>query len=105
MMTALVLSPAERAVQGEVLEILVSLGWQAMPPEQMSALREGRMGEAIVEPLLVEGIERINGLTREEAEHVASLVRRITSDQAFVRALRDGLNVKLAPDQNARDIR
>ena len=105
MTTTLVLSPGERAVQDEVVEILVGLGWQAIAPEQMSALREGRMGEAIVEPLLVDAIERINGLTHEEAEHVASLVRRITSDQAFVRALRDGLNVKLAPDQNARDIR
>lgn len=105
MTTALILSPAERAVQDEVVEILAGLGWQAMPPEQMSALREGRMGEAIVEPLLVEAIERINGLTHDEAEHVASVVRRITSDQTFVRALRDGVNVKLAPDQNARDVR
>ena len=55
------------------------------------------MGEAIVEPLLVDAIERINRLPREEAEHVASLVRRITSDQGFVRVVRDGLNVKLAP--------
>jgi type I restriction enzyme, R subunit len=105
MTTALVVSPAERAVQDEVVEILMGLGWQAMAPDQMTALRDGRMGEAIVEPLLVAAIERINDVTREEAEHVASLVRRITSDQAFIRALRDGLNVKLAPDQNARDIR
>jgi type I restriction enzyme R subunit len=105
MTTLLPLSPAERAVQDEVVEILVSLGWQPMAPDQMTALREGRMGEAIVEPLLVEAIERINTLPRDEAEHVASLVRRITSDQAFVRALREGLNVKLAPNQNARDIR
>src|SRR5579884_1635150 len=105
MTVALAVSPAERAVQDEVIEILAGMGWEPMPSGQMTALREGRMGEAIVEPLLVEAIERINGITREEAEHVASLVRRITSDQAFIRALRDGLNVKLAPDQNARDIR
>ena len=105
MTTALALSPAERAVQDEVVEALAGLGWQPMAHDQMTAMRDGRMGEAIVEPLLVEAIERINDLAREEAEHVASLVRRTTSDQAFVRALRDGLNVKLAPDQNARDIR
>lgn len=99
------LAPAERAVQDEVIDLLAGLGWQPMPSERITSLRDGRMGEAIVQPLLVDAIGRINGLAREEAEHVASLVRRITSEQAFVRALRDGLNVKLAPDQNARDIR
>lgn len=105
MTTVIAPSPAERAIQDDVIEALAANGWQSMPPDQVTALREGRMGEAIIEPLLVAAIERINGLTREEAEYVASLVRRMTVDQVFSRALRDGLNVKLAPDQNARDIR
>jgi type I restriction enzyme R subunit len=104
MTTVLVTSPEERAVQDEVVEVLDGLGWEKRGPDEMNALREGRMGEAIVEPLLVEAIERVNGVPRDEAEHVASLVRRMTSDREFIGALRDGVNVKLRPDEPSRDI-
>jgi type I restriction enzyme R subunit len=102
---ALSLSFAEQAVQVEVVDYLESLGWVRCPPAQMQALREGRMGEAVVEPLLVDALQRINDISAEEAEYVASLVRRMTSDQKFLACLRDGVNVKLAPDQPARDLR
>jgi type I site-specific restriction-modification system R (restriction) subunit len=76
-----------------------------MEPAAMAALRAGRLGESIVEPLLVAALQRINGITSEEAEHVASLVRRMNSDREFLTALRDGINVKFAPDEPARDVR
>src|SRR3954469_13787064 len=71
----------------------------------MTAARAGRMGEAIVEPLLVEAIERINDVSCDEAQHVASIVRRVTSDRVFLQALRAGLNVKFQPNEPARDVR
>lgn len=104
MPTALITSPEERVVQDEVVEVLVNLGWTARGPQDMNALREGRMGEAIVEPLLVEGLERINDISLDEAQHVASLVRRMTSDREFIDALRHGINVKLRPEEPSQDI-
>ena len=85
--------------------MLAGLGWTKRSPEELSARRAGRTGEAVVEPLLVEAIERINGLSHTEAEHVASLVRRFSSDRDFIAALRDGVNVKLRPEAPAQDIR
>lgn len=105
MIVAAAVSSGELAVQNEVLEILVSLGWTPQPPAAMTATRVGRMGEAIVEPLLVEGIERINGVSRDQAEHAASIVRRMTSERDFLRILREGLNVKFQPNESARDLR
>lgn len=98
-------SSGELAVQDEVVEILLSIGWTPQPPAAMTALRAGRMGEAIVEPLLVEAIERINNVSRDQAEHVASIVRRMTSDREFLRVLREGLNVKFQPSEPACDLR
>ena len=104
-MAASSLTQSERAVQDEVVAYLAALGWDPIGPAQMTARREGRLGEAVVEPLLVEAIERINDLDRADAEHVASLVRRLSTDRDFLAAVREGINVKFTPDQPARDIR
>jgi type I restriction enzyme, R subunit len=104
MSSAPVLTQAERLVQDEVVQVLVDLGWKPCPPAEMNARRQGRLGEAVVEPLLVDALQQINDLSRAEAEHVASLVRRTATDREFLKAVREGLNIKLSPDQPARDI-
>jgi type I restriction enzyme, R subunit len=99
----LLLSPAEKAVQDEVVEIAERIGWTQKTPEELAPLREGRMGEVIVEPLLIDAIEKINDVSRTEAEAVASEVRRFTSDRQFLKALNEGVNLKLDPEKPAKD--
>src|SRR4051812_11945534 len=99
----LLLSPAEKAVQDEVVEIAERIGWTPMTPEELAPMREGRMGEVVVEPLLIEAVEKINECTRSEAEAVASEVRRFTSDRELLKALNKGVNLKLDPEKPAKD--
>ena len=104
-MTAPILTtPAERGVQDETVDILVGLGWTPMTPAEMAGVRKGREADGIVEQMLVAAVQRINGLMFEDAEHVVGLVRRISSEQEFLDGLRDGLNVKFAPDGDAVDV-
>jgi len=98
------ISPAEREVQEEVVEVLVRLGWTPLTPTEMAGVRKGREADAVIEPLLLIAVQRLNGLTLEDAEHVVGLVRRISSEREFLEALRDGLNVKFSPEADAVDV-
>lgn len=95
------LRTSEKEVQAEMLEVLRGLGWRFVPRSEMNALRgAARMNEAIVEPLLVEAIERLNpGLDEDAARQVAAEVRRISSDREMLDVLRRGVPYKPAPDR------
>lgn len=56
------------------LQILIQMGWEYLPPEECATLRGGRMGNAILEPVLVEHIRghcryEFKGQTRPFSEN------------------------------------
>ncbi len=58
---------------------------------EMTELRAGRMGEPLVEPLLVDALRQLNdGLSETEALQVVDQLRQMPDSEEFLRVLRDG---------------
>jgi type I restriction enzyme R subunit len=96
----------EKDIQGEMLDVLQGFGWSFIPRKEMNDLRgSARMNEAIVEPLLVDGIRALNPeLDEDAAREVAALVRRVNTDREMLDVLRRGVPYKPAPDQPTVDV-
>jgi type I restriction enzyme R subunit len=95
----------EAPVQAKIVEYLAGLGWRPVAQKEMTALRSGRMGEPLVEPLLVDALRQLNeGLSEQEALQVVDRLRRITESEPFLEVVRDGLNLALTADEPARRI-
>jgi hypothetical protein len=72
----------------------------------MNELRQGRMGEALVEPLLVDALRALNeDLSETEALQVVEALRRVTDSESFLEMLRDGFDIPLNPDEGSRHCR
>lgn len=95
----------EAPVQEKIVSFLAGIGWTPVPRVEMMKLRAGRMGEPLVEPLLIDGLRKLNeGLSEQEAVQVVDQLRRITSSAAFLAAVRDGLDVVFSAEEAARHI-
>lgn len=96
----------ESDVQAEQLAVLQGLGWEFINRKAMNALRgAARMNEAVVEPLLVDALVRLNdGLDEETARDIATKVRRISSDRKMLEVLRNGYPHKATPSSPTRDV-
>jgi type I restriction enzyme R subunit len=96
----------EAPVQEEVGQLLAGVGYRPVSRTEMNKLRQGRMDDAIVEPLLLDALQQVNeDLSQADAALVASHVRRIVDADEFMVALRDGLTLSLAPDEPDRTVR
>src|SRR4051812_14633741 len=63
------------------------------------------MGEALVEPLLVDALRTLNdGLSETDALQVVDALRRVSDSQSFLRYLRDGFDISLNPDEDSPHI-
>lgn len=93
------LHTTEAEIQEEQLDVLKGLGWEVMSRKEMTQLRgPARMNEAVVEPLLVKAILKLNeGLEEDAAREVAALVRRINSDREMLEVIRNGVPFKPSP--------
>lgn len=100
------LHTTEADVQAEQLEVLTDLGWEVRTRKEMNELRgSALMNEAIVEPLLVEALVKLNdGLSEQAAREVAAKVRRISADREMLAVLRDGYQYKPDPATPTRDL-
>jgi type I restriction enzyme R subunit len=52
------------------LQLLTEMGWEYLPPEKTSELRDGRLGAAILEPILFDFIRENGRYTFKGREHV-----------------------------------
>ena len=52
------------------LQLLIELGWEYLPPEKTNELRDGRLGAAILEPVLTDFIRKNGRYTFKGREHV-----------------------------------
>jgi type I restriction enzyme, R subunit len=95
----------EKPVQEKIVRELAAIGWQPLGQVAMNELRKGRMGEALVEPLLVDALRKLNdGLSETDALQVVDALRRVPDSQTFLRYLRDGFDISLNPDEDSPHI-
>jgi type I restriction enzyme, R subunit len=97
----------EEILQKELIEAAEGLagsigrGWRYIERADMTHLRAGQMGEAVVEPLLREAVEALNpDLDAETVERAVEAIRRINDVRDFIDALRYGLNLQVAGDKS-----
>lgn len=96
---------SEGPVQAKVVEFLASIGWTPMSRREMHGLRSGRMGEPLVEPLLIDALRELNeGLTEQEALQVVDHLRRISDSETFLEVIRDGVKIAFSPEESAQDV-
>jgi type I restriction enzyme, R subunit len=91
----------EKPVQQKIVRDLAGIGWTPVTQKQMNELRRGRMGEALVEPLLVDALRKLNeGLSETEALQVVEALRRVADSESFLEILRDGFDIALTPEES-----
>lgn len=95
----------EAPVQQKIVDYLAGIGYRPVDRKEMMSLRAGRMGEPLVEPLLVDALRAANaGLSETEALQVVDQLRRVPDSETFLEVLRDGIDVLLEPEQGSRHI-
>jgi type I restriction enzyme R subunit len=95
----------EEQVQKELVDGAVALGYELVDRPTLNEIRAGHMDEPIVVPYLIAAIERLNpDLEHDEAVYAAEKVRRLIDSNAFVDALRFGLNLAI-PGKKTVDVR
>lgn len=92
----------EAPIQAKIVNYLQTLGWDHRSRQQVASLRAGRMGEALVEPLLVDALRKLNGISEQAALQVVERLRRVVDSESFLEILRDGISLSFSADENAR---
>jgi type I restriction enzyme, R subunit len=96
---------SEAPVQAKVVDFLEGLNWRPVSRKEMTELRAGRMGESLVEPLLVHALRGLNpDLSEQEALQVVDQLRRVPDAESFLQLLRDGLDIAFAAEEDARHV-
>ncbi|MCX2969483.1 MULTISPECIES: type I restriction endonuclease subunit R [Streptomyces] len=94
---------SEAPVQQKIVSYLAGMGWKPASRLEMAAMRSGRMGEPMVEPLVVDALRALNaGLSEQQALQITDRLRRITDPEVFIEALRDGITLSFGADEKAR---
>ncbi|MFI9253702.1 type I restriction endonuclease subunit R [Streptomyces sp. NPDC053069] len=92
----------EAPIQAKIVDYLQTLGWHYKSRQQIASMRAGRMGEALVEPLLVDSLCKLNGISEQAALQVVERLRRVVDSESFLEILRDGISVSFRADEKAR---
>lgn len=77
------------------------LGYEYIPPAEFAKLREFE-NEFIITPLLLAAVQKINGVDEDVALSVVREVKKLDSNQAFLEAMRDGINLIDAATRRSR---
>src|SRR3989344_2446025 len=81
-------------VENHVIKFLKErLNYEYIKPQEFAKLREFE-NEYIITPLLLETVKRINRIDEDEALSVVREVKKIDNNEAFLKALRYGVNLK-----------
>src|SRR5437660_1487251 len=95
----------EAAVQEKTIAYLQGLGWQFITRQGMTVLRAGRLGEPLVEPLMVHALRSVNAeLSEQDALQVVDQLRRVTDPERFLEFLRDGSDIALTAEEDSRHV-
>lgn len=81
-------------IENHIIKFLVEiLGYKYIPPEKLAPLRAFE-NEFIITAHLLEAVKRINKIDDEEAKSVVREVKKLDTNEAFLLALRNGVNLK-----------
>src|SRR3989344_8662578 len=69
-----------------------TLGFEYIKPEEFSKLREFET-EYLITPLLLEAVKRINEVADEEAFNVIREIKKIDTNEGFLKIMRDGVDI------------
>ncbi|MCC6290852.1 HsdR family type I site-specific deoxyribonuclease [Candidatus Nomurabacteria bacterium] len=90
-------------VENHVIKFLKErLGYEYIKPQEFAKLREFE-NEYIITPPLLEAVKRINGIDEDGALSVVREVKKIDNNEAFLEALRYGVNLKDPQTGKMRD--
>ncbi len=93
----------QHTVENHVIKFLQEkLGYEYIKPQEFAKFREFE-NEYIVTPLLLEAVKRINGIDEDEAISVVREVKKIDNNEAFLKTIRDGVNLKDPQTGKMRD--
>ncbi|MEI6843016.1 MAG: type I restriction endonuclease subunit R [bacterium] len=93
----------QHTVENHVIKFLQEkLGYKYIKSQEFSKLREFE-NEYIITPLLLEAVKRINGIQEDEAISIVREVKKIDNNEAFLKMLRDGVNLKDSQTGKMRD--
>ena len=93
----------QHTVENHVIKFLQEkLGYEYVKPQEFAKFREFE-NEYIVTPLLLEAVKRINDIDEDEAISVVREVKKIDNNEAFLKILRDGVNLKDPQTGKMRD--
>ena len=92
-------------IENHVIKFLKErLGFEYISPQEFGKFREFE-NEYIITSLLLNAVKKINGIDEDEAISVIREVKKIDSNEAFLNALRYGINIKDQDTGKMRDYR
>ncbi len=95
----------EYTVERHIIKFLTkTLGYEYIPPEQFSKLREFE-NELLITSHLTDAIKKINAIDDDEAASVLREIRKIDSNESFLKLFRDGINIKNQQTGKMQDYR
>src|SRR5690606_29076279 len=90
-------------VENHVIKFLSEeLGYEYIKPQEFAKLREFE-NEYLITPLLLEAVKRINSIEDEEALSVVREVKKLDSNEAFLKMFQNGVNLKDPTTGKMRD--
>ena len=78
------------------------LGYEYIKPEVFSGFREYE-NEYLIKPLIIEAVKKINNVDEIVAESVYREIKKIDTNEGFLRLMRDGVNMKDTETGKKRD--
>lgn len=90
-------------VENHIIKFLQErLGYEYIPPQEFSKFREFE-NEYLITPLLLDAVKKINEVSDEEALSVVREVKKLDNNEAFLLAIRNGVNLKDPETGKMRD--
>ena len=78
------------------------IGYEYIKPEVFSGFREYE-NEYLIKPLIIEAVKKINDVDETVAESVYREIKKIDTNEGFLRLMRDGVNMKDSETGKKRD--
>ncbi len=90
-------------VENHIIKFLKErLGYEYIKPQEFAKFREFE-NEYIITPILLESVKRINSIDENSALSVIREVKKLDNNEAFLFALRNGINLKDSDTGKMRD--
>lgn len=89
-------------IEYAIINFLKKLGYEYIPPEEFSRLREFET-EYIIASQLVGVAQKINNISEEEAQSIVREVKKIDTNEGFLSAMRNGITLRDSETGKSRD--